>query len=212
MIFNVWDYTVEGPNKEITVRCPGCGHLGTFDELEGVPDVVLPKQLRWPRVYLGQRRCPNKTCNTHVFFALQRNRLLAVYPAQRTEFDKIGIPPSIALSLEEAITCYDHECYRAAAMLVRRSLEELCHEWGVTGTNLKDRLDTLGTSSSMPTVMLEVLHDLRLLGNDAAHIESKDYLDVGKEEVELAITLVKHVLQVTYQHPILVDKLKARKR
>jgi hypothetical protein len=212
VIFNVWNYTIEDPNQEITARCPGCGHMGTFDELAGVPDVVLPRQLRWPRVYLGQRRCPNKKCNTHIFFALQRDSLLAVYPAQRTQFDKTGIPPSVASSLEEAITCYDHACYRAAAMLVRRSLEELCHEQGVTGTNLKARLDILGTASSVPPVMLQALHDLRLLGNDAVHFESTDYLDVGKEEAELAITVVKHVLQVVYQDPILVDKLKARKR
>ena len=212
MIFNVWKYTVEDPTKEISVCCPGCGHLGTFDELEGVPDVVLPKQVRWPRVYLGQRRCPNRTCNTHVFFALQRGRLIAVYPAQRTEFDKTGLPPSVASSLGEAISCYDHECYRAAAMLVRRALEELCHERGVTGANLKARLDTLATTVPLPTVLLDALHDLRLLGNDAVHIESKDYLTVGREEAEIAISLTKSVLQTVYQHTILADKLKARKR
>jgi hypothetical protein len=212
MIFNVWDYKVEGPDKEITVRCPGCGQLGTFDLLKGVPDVVLPRQVRWPSVYLGQRRCPNKMCNTHVFFALQRDRLLAVYPSERMEFDKKGVPPSVASSLEEAITCYAHGCYRATAMLVRRSLEELCHERSIIGSNLKARIDALGTTASLPTVMLEALHDLRLLGNDAAHIESKDYLYVDKEEAELAIMVAQHVLQAVYQHPLLVEKLKARKR
>lgn len=212
MIFNVWDYAVEGSDKEITVRCPGCGQLGTFDVLPGVPDVVLPRQLRWPPVYLGQRRCPNKTCNTHVFFALQRDRLLSVYPPERPDFDKVGIPPEVASSLNESIACYTNGCYRAAVMLVRRSLEELCHERGVTGLNLKARLDILGTTVPLPTVLLSAIHDLRLLGNDAAHIESKDYISVGKEEAELAITLTKSVLQTVYQHTILADKLKARKR
>jgi hypothetical protein len=212
VIFKVWSYTVEDPNKEITVRCPGCGHLGTFDELEGVPDVVLPRQMRWPQVYLGQRRCPNKTCNTHVFFALQRDRLLAVYPPERPDFDKVGIPTAVASSLAEGITCYSHGCFRAAVMLVRRSLEELCHERGIAGPNLKTRLDTLGTTVPLPTTLLDALHDLRLLGNDAAHIESKDYISVGEEEAELAITLTKSVLQTVYQHTILADKLKARKR
>jgi Domain of unknown function (DUF4145) len=97
-------------------------------------------------------------------------------------------------------------------MLVRRSLEELCHERGITAPNLKARLDTLGTTVPLPTVLIDALHDLRLLSNDAAHIESKDYISVGKEEAELSITLTKSVLQTVYQHPILADKLKARKR
>lgn len=212
MIFNVWDYKIEASTKEITVRCPGCKQLGTFVGLEDVPDVMLPRQMRWPPVYLGHRRCPNTFCNAHVFFALQRDKLQAVYPPERLDFDKSGIPASVASSLDEGITCYAHGCYRASAMLVRRSLEEMCHERGVTGANLKARIDALGTSASLPIVLADALHNLRLLGNDAAHIESKDYINVGKEEVEIAITLTQNVLQVIYQYSILADKLKAKKR
>jgi hypothetical protein len=212
MKFNVWHYTTEPPDREITVRCPGCKQLGTFTGLPEVPDLVLPRQLRWPKVYLGHRRCPNKLCNTHVFFALQKERLLVVYPTERLDFDSTKIPPPITSSLEEAITCHANRCYRAAAMMVRRSLEELCHERGVTGGNLYERINTLGNSVSVPAIMLDALHDLRLLGNDAAHIESKEYLSVGKEEVELAIEVTKVVLQLVYQHPTLIGELKARKR
>jgi hypothetical protein len=35
--------------------------------------------------------------------------------------------------------------------------------------------------------LLDGLNDLRLLGNDAAHIESQEYSKVGKEEVEVGI-------------------------
>lgn len=212
MIFNAWRYTVEEPNKEIAIRCPGCGQLGTFVGLEGVRDVVLPRQLRWPSVNLGQRRCPNTICNAIVFFAMQKNQLLAIYPVERLDYDKTGIPLSIASSFEESITCYNHGCYRAAAMLVRRSLEELCHEKRVKGPNLKARLDALGNMSMLPMVLIDALHDLRLLGNDAAHIESQEYIDVGKEEAELALSVTRSVFQVVYQAPILIDKLKARKR
>lgn len=212
MIFNVWDYTVADPDKEITLRCPGCGQLGTFAGLTGVSDVLLPKQLRWPSVCLGQRRCPNTTCNAHVFFALQRGQLLVLYPPERLDFDSTGIPLPIASAIQEAITCYIHGCYMAAAMLVRRSLEELCHDKGITGPNLKVRIDSLGTTVSLPQGMVEALHDLRLLGNEAAHIESQDFMSVGKEETELAISLTKSALHLVYQHSILVDKLKARKR
>ena len=214
MIFNVYAYTTVAPDKEITYRCPGCGQLGTFDGLEGVPDVVLPKRIRWPPVYLGQRRCPNTICNTHIFFAMQRGELLAAYPVERWPFDTEGIPEPLVSIFEEAITCQANRCYRAAAMLVRRCLEELCHEKGITASNLnlKARLDRLGGMVPLPAGILDALHNLRLLGNDAAHIESQDYVSVGKEEVELAIVVTNNVLQLVYQLPILADKLKAKKR
>lgn len=37
----------------------------------------------------------------------------------------------------------------------------------------------------LPADLLNGLDDLRLLGNDAAHIESQEYNQVGKEEVEV---------------------------
>jgi hypothetical protein len=39
----------------------------------------------------------------------------------------------------------------------------------------------------IPAELLAGLDDLRLLGNDAAHIESKEYEKVGQEEVEVGI-------------------------
>ncbi len=174
--------------------------------------MVLPRQLRWPKVFLGHRRCPNTVCNTHVFFALQRDKLIAVYPAESLGFDSAGIPRPVASALEEAITCHASGCYRAAAMLVRRCFEELCHERGIVGKTLKSRIDNLDNKVRLPAEMLDGLHELRLLGNDAAHIESREYGNVGKEEVELAIAITRAVLQVVYQHAILVEQLKARKQ
>jgi hypothetical protein len=39
------------------------------------------------------------------------------------------------------------------------------------------------------------LDDLRLLGNDAAHIESKEFDAIGQEEVEIGIEFTKEVLK-----------------
>jgi hypothetical protein len=56
------------------------------------------------------------------------------------------------------------------------------------------------------------LDDLRLLGNDAAHIESQEYTKVGKEEVEVGIEFGKEVLKAVYQYAALLDKLRALKK
>jgi hypothetical protein len=47
-------------------------------------------------------------------------------------------------SLEEAITCHASQCFTAAAMLVRKTLELLCSAQNVSGAKLKDRIKDLG--------------------------------------------------------------------
>jgi hypothetical protein len=59
---------------------------------------------------------------------------------------------------------------------------------------------------------MDGLDDLRLLGNDAAHIESQEYTKVGKEEVEIGIEFAKEVLKAVYQYSALLSKLRALKK
>ena len=75
--------------------------------------------------------------------------------------------------------------------MVRRVLEELCKDQKAKGGNLKDRIAALARIMIIPTELLEAADHLRLLGNDAAHIEATTYAVVGKAEVEAGITLTK---------------------
>ena len=64
----------------------------------------------------------------------------------------------------------------------------------------------------MPSALFDAFDELRLLGNDAAHIESKDYDSIGHEEVGIAIELTKEILKGVYQMSNLVEKLKKLKK
>jgi len=96
--------------------------------------------------------------------------------------------------------------------MVRKTLEELCHERKATGSNLRERLRDLGTKIVVPQELLEGLDDLRLLGNDAAHIESQEFNSVGKEEVEIGIQFAKEVLKAVFQYSDLLTKLRSLKK
>ena len=63
-----------------------------------------------------------------------------------------------------------------------------------------------------PTNYLDALDDLRLLGNDAAHVESKDYDQVGQPETSITIEITKEILKGVYQMDSLVQKLKGLKK
>jgi hypothetical protein len=100
----------------------------------------------------------------------------------------------------------------ASAIMVRKTLEELCKERNATGPNLKERIKALGTKVVLPEDLLVGLDDLRLLGNDAAHIESVEYERVGQEEVEIGIEFAKEVLKAVYQYAALLTRLRALKK
>jgi hypothetical protein len=69
----------------------------------------------------------------------------------------------------------------------------------------------LGTKVVIPTELLDGLDDLRLLGNEAAHIESTVYNEIGKEEVEVGIEFAKEVLKAVYQYSALLARLRGLK-
>src|SRR6266700_5233416 len=115
------------------VRCPGCQHLGTF-EPAGSNDIYGPIRSTQEHVALGVRRCPNPDCRTYLFIVTdQAGKVLVSYPAQRIDFDSNDIPTQIVAALEEAITCYANKCFIAAAIMVRKTLEELCRSRGAIG-------------------------------------------------------------------------------
>jgi hypothetical protein len=91
--------------------------------------------------------------------------------------------------------------------MVRRALEAVCADQGVTGDNLYERIEHLGNAIVLPRGLIAALHNLRLLGNDAVHVEARVYAEVGKREVEAAINVAKTILQATYQMDSLLDEL-----
>ena len=96
--------------------------------------------------------------------------------------------------------------------MVRKTLEELCLDRKSAGDNLKERIRSLGAKVVLPQELLEGLDDLRLLGNDAAHIESQEFNKVGQEEVEIGLEFAKEVLKSVYQYSSLLNRLRGLKK
>lgn len=190
----------------VRMRCPACHQLGAFEPL-GQDLLISPLN-----IFAGQRRCPDPSCCEHVFVVVQSGKIQVSYPAERIDFDAANIPPAVLKSFEEAITCHANQCFTASAIMVRKTLEELCNERGATGKNLKERITALGSKVVLPTELLKGLDDLRLLGNDAAHIESEQYGQIGQEEIEVSIEFAKEVLKAVYQYSTLLSRLQALKK
>jgi len=192
----------------VSIRCPGCGNVGTFEPLNSVADIFVP-----PGIFLAQRRCPNPLCLTHIFCIYDNQcQVLRTYPPERIDFDPKGIPQAIVETFTEALTCRAEGLHVAAAIMIRRTLEELCEEKAATGNTLKDRIAALQSTVVLPKELFVALDDLRLLGNDAAHIEAKTYSSIGQAEIDIGIELTKEVLKAVYQLDDLLSRLRALKR
>jgi len=185
-----------------------CRQRGTFEGIQGHDILIQGKTI------VGYRRCPDNACQALVFFVgdFASGRVDTSFPTERIDFDATNIPAAVIEALEESITCHANKCFIAAAIMVRKTLEELCRDRGASGADLKTRLKALGGKIVLPTELLEGLDDLRLLGNDAAHIESREYDKVGQEEVEVGIEFAKEVLKAVYQYSALLNRLRALKK
>jgi len=161
---------------------------------------------------VGLRGCPNPNCNALLLYYAEDGEIIETFPFLRIDFDRTNIPPNILAALEEAITCHSNQCFVASAIMIRKSFDLLCQERGATGKNLKERIASLASRVIIPKELLDGMDDLRVLGNDAAHIESQVFDNIGQEEVRIAIEFAKEIFKAVYQYSSLLAKLKSLKK
>ena len=209
---NVYD---PSPSHIIKIRCPHCQVLGTFPAFcRGVGYIKYfanTSKSQADGVFAFIRVCPNPTCGGLVFTISGAGDRVTVHPPELLDFNAESLPEALIITLKEALVCHSVGAHRAATMMVRRLLEELCDDCEATGKTLHDRLKALRTQITLPEDLFSAMDELKSLGNDAAHIDAKAYLHIDKEEAELSIMLAQEILKARYQHKTLLDRLRARK-
>ncbi|WP_111956532.1 DUF4145 domain-containing protein [Chryseobacterium lathyri] len=196
-------------DRNISLKCPHCGHYGTFQSLVHGPHDILTVDNFSDKYYLGIRRCPRNECNGHLFFIMNNfSDLIFTSPSDTIPFDQENIPSNIAEAFREAIICHSNNCFIASAIMIRKTLEEICEEREAEGKNLFVRLKDLGTKILIPKELIDAMDELRLLGNDATHIEAQTFNEIGKNEIEISIEFTKEILKAVYQYESLLSKLR----
>ncbi|MEJ0061986.1 MAG: DUF4145 domain-containing protein [Alphaproteobacteria bacterium] len=204
----------EVSSSAISIRCPHCRELGSFAKMTQAGFSYLKKTTQAVSVPFAAtiRICPNQICRGLVLVIEQSGRALKIEPPQLLDFNANNLPSVCQETLKEAVACHAAGAYRAAAMMVRRLLEEICELNKAEGANLHNRLDALRSIIVLPQALFDAMGELKALGNDAAHIEAKAYDNIGREEAEDSIELAKEILKSLYQLQGLVERLQARKK
>ena len=82
----------------------------------------------------------------------------------KAPFIPVSVPPSIAAAYSEASRVKTISP-NAFAVLIRRTLEILCHERGLTSGTLAQRLKVLSAKGELPPTLSQATDLLRLIGN-----------------------------------------------
>lgn len=77
---------------------------------------------------------------------------------------------------------------------IRAIVETVCKERGAKGRNLFKKINSLVTLNLITKLEARVLHDLRFMGNEAAHKVKAHKSD----ELNLAFDVVEHLLNTVY--------------
>ena len=189
----------------LSTRCPHCGKEAVMNQIG--KDISVANG-----IVCGQRRCPDPKCSGHLFIVTEAGKIVAAYPPVRIDFTAENVPESVRTTFEEALDCHAAGCIVASAIMVRRTLEEICADRGAQGGNLKSRLKDLASKIVVPKELIDAMDELRLLGNDAAHIEAQTFEQVSAQEMDVAIEFTKEILKALYQYSSLLTKLRSLKK
>jgi hypothetical protein len=199
----------------ISIRCPHCRELGSFIPVGNAKSYAkrgkFGPNATTSTYYASIRICPNVKCRGLVFIIEDDNGAVEIEPPQLLDFNPDGLSPRLQQTLKEAIACHGAGAYKAAAMMVRRLLEEICDENKAAGTNLHQRLASLRSAIVLPEPLFDAMNELKALGNDAAHVEAKAYDNIGADEAQDSIELAKEIVKALYQLKGLIARLQARK-
>lgn len=198
--FETWS---TGP---IVFTCPHCGNGGAFQPI-GMSDAAINSR----SYFFGCRSCPNPSCKAIIFFYGNGSQY-SIFPPARIGFNTDDVPHIIVENLTEAITCHANNCYIASGMMIRKTLEAICDDKQAIGANLHQKIESLAKIIVIPNELIAAMKTLKLLGNDAAHIISKDFEVIGIDEITISIEFTKEIIKAVYQYTGLLNKLNSLRK
>lgn len=109
----------------------------------------------------------------------------------------IKVPSALRQEHEEARRCFSAKAYTASAVMVRRTLEGVCQDQGVSGgrANLATMLEKLKEQGKIDRQLLEWSQELRMFGNQGAHFTGTT---VSREDAADGLALAEALLDYLY--------------
>ena len=184
------DEDLSGSNQFLTVQCRGCKtisycHMSWFSE-----------DTQWD--YEQQCEVPVPTKTLYPSRIAGRSLLKDAYQ----------LPHGLYQVYKETHSAICNQLRILAGVGLRAIIEAVCSEQNAQGKDLKARIDTLVVQGLITSDGANILHVIRLLGNEAAH-EAKANTEA---ELHIALDVVEHLLRGVYILPKQAAKLQRKPR
>jgi hypothetical protein len=119
-------------------------------------------------------------------------------PEKRSSIKDIDLlPKNVKIIYKETIKAINGYQAILSGIAIRTTLEAIIQEQNVPGDDLSQKINSLTRQGKVTQKYANILHDLRRIGNEAAH-SIKPY---SPEEIEIAMDVVEHLLQQFYILP-----------
>ena len=101
----------------------------------------------------------------------------------------------LAADLREACACFNAEAYKATVVMARRFLEALLDKRGFKGRNLVERIKSAFDAKAVTPLAFQLASSTRILGNYGAHYSDDELSQIGKDEAELVLNMVRQIMK-----------------
>jgi transcriptional regulator of aromatic amino acid metabolism len=150
--------------------------------------------------------CPN--CDAVHYFIAEK----LIHPESKVSISiyEKSLPKRVREDLSELDTCMNLKLVIASGIMLRRTLEDICHSKDSTlDGDLYNRINTL--LKNYQDLRL-IAHEIRILGNEMAHIVSKHYDEIKMPEIMIARNFIDTLNHVLFIVPAQIKKLGGSKK
>lgn len=211
--------------------CPRCNKQSSFDILGSLPatynssytisnsgqknrtliDIVTSmecRNCRQPVVVIEQEFVGDTPSNQKHSGGYVNYRGLFWWPFQGMSLSS-EIPEAIQNILREAKISFSAQCYRASAVMSRRTLEAITVDKGENQGVLANRIKNLIAKGILDKNLGDWATEIRLLGNSGAHFDPIN--DIQKHDAEQIILFIEELIKYVYVMPSEIAKRRQKK-
>lgn len=118
-----------------------------------------------------------------------------IFPkAEKGNLNTKHLPQIVESIYQETCNAYRDGALTLAGIGFRATIEAICNDQGISGKELKTRINNLASRGLISKKDSVRLHSIRFLGNDAAH----EILTPSQESLQAALIIVEHLITTVY--------------
>ena len=132
---------------------------------------------------------------------------VVLYPSEkRLPLD--GAPSTIKSAHEQAIRSFSASLFEPCVLMCRKCIEATCKTLGAQGRDLNGRLQNLFDAGHIDSRLLNWAHEIRLIGNEAAHDPD---IKVTKRDARDVLDFTESILIYVFSLTSRFEKFRARR-